>query len=249
VDTIFGGTIDSSRVAAVKGAQAVLFNLDTSSHPERLAARGVDNAQQLPYYPYRDVGLAIWDAIRGWTTDYVTGIYATEAGPVADARLQQWVVELTSHQGGRIKNVGTLADGVEKIETRTQLGKILVIVIFTASAQHSAVNFPQASIMSFAPAMPLAGYSSLPSDTAWLAMLPPLDQALTQVNVGTLLGSIHYTRLGKYGSGYFTDPSIQKALTRFQEALASIEIGMKNNSLAQTYPYLLPSLTPQSINI
>ena len=146
------------------------------------------------------------------------------------------------HEGGRIKNLGTLADGVEKIETRTQLGKILAIIIFTASAQHSAVNLAQASIMSFAPAMPLAGYSSLPSDTAWLAMLPQLDQALTQLNVGTLLGSILYTRLGKYGSGYFTDPSIQRALTRFQEALASIEIGMKNNGLAQTYPYLLPSL-------
>jgi arachidonate 15-lipoxygenase len=249
VDAIFGGTIDSSRVAAVKGAQAVLFNFDTYSPLEQLAARGVDNAQQLPYYPYRDVASPIWDAILGWATDYVTGIYASEAGPAADARLQQWVAELTSHQGGRIKKVGTLVDGVEKIETRTQLAKIVAIIIFTASAQHSAVNFPQASIMAFAPAMPLAGYSPLPSDTAWLTMLPPLDQALTQLNVGTLLGSVHYTRLGEYESGYFTDPNIQRALARFQEALASIEMSMQSSGLTQTYPYLLPSLIPQSINI
>jgi arachidonate 15-lipoxygenase len=60
---------------------------------------------------------------------------------------------------------------------------------------------------------------------------------------------VHYTRLGEYDSGYFTDPNIQNALTRFQEALAAIEMNMKNNGLVQTYPYLLPSLIPQSINI
>jgi arachidonate 15-lipoxygenase len=249
VDAILGGTIDSSRVAAVKGAQAVLFDFAASSPPERLAARGVDNRQQLPYYPYRDVALPIWQAILGWTTDYAAAIYASETAPAGDARLQQWVAELTSHEGGRVRNVGTLVEGVEKIETRTRLAKILAIIIFTASAQHSAVNFPQASIMSFAPAMPLAGYAPLPSEVAWLSMLPPLDQALTQLNVGTLLGSVHYTRLGAYDDDHFADPNIRVALARFQAALAAIETNMKNSGLAQTYPYLLPSLVPQSINI
>jgi len=75
------------------------------------------------------------------------------------------------------------------------------------------------------------------------------DQALTQLNIGTLLGSVHYTRLGEYDSDYFTDPNIQRALARFQQALASIERNMESSGLAQTYPYLLPSLIPQSINI
>jgi arachidonate 15-lipoxygenase len=249
VDAIFGGTIDSSRVAAVKGAQAVLFNFDTSSPPERLAARGVNNPQQLPYYPYRDTALPIWSAVLGWTTDYVAAIYATEDGPANDQQLQQWVSELTSHQGGRIRNVGTSSGGTERIEMRSQLAKVLAIIIFTASAQHAAVNFPQASIMSFAPAMPLAGYAALFSSGQWLEMLPPLDQALTQLNLGTLLGSIHYTRLGQYGSGYFTDPNIQFALEKFQAALAAIETSMHNSGLAAAYPYLLPSQIPQSINI
>ncbi len=249
VDAILAGTIDSSRVAAVKGTQAVLFNFNTSSPPERLAARGVDNAQQLPYYPYRDIALPIWNAVLAWTTAYVAAVYPAENAPAGDRPLQQWVSELTSHEGGRTKNVGTVSGGVEKIETRTQLAKILGIIIFTASAQHSAVNFPQASIMSFAPAMPLAGYSPLPALTPWLAMLPPLDQALTQLNLGTLLGSVHYTRLGQYGDGYFTDPAVTAALQRFQAALATIEANMKSSGLAETYPYLLPSLIPQSINI
>jgi arachidonate 15-lipoxygenase len=90
--------------------------------------------------------------------------------------LQNWVAELISPEGGRVKNVGEMTGGHEIIATRSHLAKILAIIIFTASAQHSAVNFPQASIMAFAPAMPLAGYAPVPSEGPWLATLPPLDQ-------------------------------------------------------------------------
>jgi arachidonate 15-lipoxygenase len=249
VDAIFGGTIDSSRVAAAKGVQAILFDFGASSVPELLARRGVDNQQQLPYYPYRDIAVSLWDAILAWTTDYVSAHYATEDGPANDKTLQNWVAELTSHEGGRVKDVGEMKGGQEIIATRSRLAKILAIIIFTASAQHSAVNFPQASIMAFAPAMPLAGYMPVPSEGPWLAMLPPLDQALIQLNIGTLLGSVHYTRLGQYGDGYFTDPPVKIALTKFQAALGAIEEDMKKNGLDKAYPYLLPSLIPQSINI
>jgi arachidonate 15-lipoxygenase len=214
-----------------------------------LARRGVDNQQQLPYYPYRDIAVSLWDAILAWTTDYVSAHYATEDGPANDKTLQNWVAELTSHEGGRVKDVGEMKGGQEIIATRSRLAKILAIIIFTASAQHSAVNFPQASIMAFAPAMPLAGYMPVPSEGPWLAMLPPLDQALIQLNIGTLLGSVHYTRLGQYGDGYFTDPPVKIALTKFQAALGAIEEDMKKNGLDKAYPYLLPSLIPQSINI
>lgn len=249
VDAILSGTIDSSRVAAVKATQAILFDFRASSPPELLAGRGVDNVQQFPYYPYRDVALPIWNAILGWTTDYVATLYATDDGPANDKQLQNWVAELTSHQGGRVKNVGAVVDGTEVIQTQEQLAKVLAIIVFTASAQHSAVNFPQASIMSFAPAMPLAGYNPVPSSGPWLAILPPLDQALTQLNLGTLLGSVHYTTLGQYGSDHFTDSKIQVALRKFQTALTEIEDQMKESGLATTYPYLRPSLIPQSINI
>ncbi len=70
--------------------------------------------------------------------------------------------------------------------------------------------------MSFAPAIPLAGYAPQPSDATWLATLPPLDQALTQLNLGTLLGSVRYTTLGQDDSGYFTDPKVEAGLAKFQ---------------------------------
>jgi len=44
------------------------------------------------------------------------------------------------------------------------LYKVVASVIFTASAQHAAVNFPQKSLESYAPAYPLALYASPPDD-------------------------------------------------------------------------------------
>ena len=70
--------------------------------------------------------------------------------------------------GGRFLTVYSLTDA-------------LTLAIFTASAQHAAVNFPQYQIMSYVPNMPLAAYQPAPTkkdgytEQDLLAMLPPLD--------------------------------------------------------------------------
>jgi arachidonate 15-lipoxygenase len=50
-----------------------------------------------------------------------------------------------------------------RVQTRDYLVDAVTLIIFTASAQHAAVNYPQSFIMSYAPAMPLAGYALAPS--------------------------------------------------------------------------------------
>ena len=78
------------------------------------------------------------------------------------------------------------------------------MISFTASAQHAAVNFPQKDIMAFAPAVTGASWTDAPARQQghvrgeWLAMMPPVVLALEQLNVLTLLGSVHYRPLGDY---------------------------------------------------
>jgi arachidonate 15-lipoxygenase len=129
-------------------------------------------------------------------------------------------------------------------------------VIFTASAQHAAVNFPQFDIMSYAPAMPLAGYAPAPTakkgatEADYLAMLPPRDQAALQMNTGFMLGTAHYTRLGHYKPGYFCEPRIDELASRFASKLHEIELVItERNQIRRPYPFMLPSGVPQSINI
>ena len=101
-------------------------------------------------------------------------------------------------------------------------------MIFTASVQHAAVNFPQVSIMSYAPAMPLANFQPAPTSKTgathddYLKLLPPLDLAELQMDMGYMLGSVHYTTLGHYAEGHFADPRVAAPLREFQSKLEEI---------------------------
>lgn len=252
VDKLLSGSIDQSRVFAVKGAQSYLLNVNTSTLPQTLAQRGVDDSSALPDYPYRDDALLLWGAIHQWIENYMSRYYTSDAAVQGDTQLQNWVAELVAHDGARLNNIGA----GNRISTRAQLVELVTTVCFTASAQHAAVNYPQGTLMTYAPAMPLAGYAPSPvtqegsSVGDYLKLLPPLEAAELQMEILYLLGSVYFTRLGDYGDNYFTDPVIQNYLVQFQQELSKIEEEIKQRNQTRTpYEFLLPSKIPQSINI
>lgn len=252
VDVLLASSIDQSRVFAVKAAQSYQLNINTSTLPQTLAQRGVDDASRLPDYPYRDDALLLWGAINQWVEDYVNYYYASDAAVQADAEVQSWVAELVAHDGGRLNNIGA----ANRISKRAELVELITLICFTASAQHAAVNFPQAPLMSYVPATPPAGYSQLSvtqqafSENDFLKFLPPLAIAKALLDILYLLSSVYYTRLGDYGNNYFTDPVIQNHLAKFQQELIKIEEEINERNKTRTpYEFLLPSKIPQSINI
>lgn len=255
IDHIFAGTITSSQLAAVDARLA--FDFHGKMLPADLAARGVGVDSTLEDYPYRDDALLVWNVIHEWARQYVDLYYAHDADVVADTELAAWATCLAGE--AKIKGFGP-------VTTRAQLTEICTMVIFTASAQHAAVNFPQKDIMAFAPAVTGAGWQAAPNGqrghdkTGWLAMMPPMALALEQLNVLELLGSVHYRPLGDYRSNafpyplWFQDPRVTETegpLAWFQAALADVEaeIAARNAERMQPYPYLQPSLIPTSINI
>ncbi|MEM6251539.1 MAG: lipoxygenase family protein [Cyanobacteria bacterium P01_D01_bin.156] len=251
VNKILSATIDSSRVFAVLGVQTYGFN--SAMFPKQLRQRGVDETDCLPNYPYRDDGLLIWNAIHTWVHDYLKVYYADDAAVQQDSSLQAWAKELVAHNGGRVIEFGE-ANG--QIQTLTYLIDAITLIIFTASAQHAAVNFPQKEIMSYAPAMPTAGYAKLDNpgehttQADYLSLLPPLRQAQEQLKLLHLLGSAHFTQLGEYETGHFQDPNVQAPLGRFRNRLDEItDTIYERNRNRPCYDYLLPKNIPQSINI
>jgi arachidonate 15-lipoxygenase len=253
VDLLLASTIDQSRVLAVKAAQSCQLDINNSMLPRTLAQRGVDDPSRLPDYPYRDDALLLWEAIHQWIDDYAAHYYPSDLAVREDSELQNWVGELVAQDGGRLDNV---AEG-NKVSTRSQLVELLTLICFTASAQHAAVNFPQAPLMSYVPASPPAGYSPLTSliqkpfsDDEFVRFLPPLESAKQLVDILYLLSSVYYTKLGDYGEDHFTDPEIRKHLVKFQQRLTEIEEEIHERNKTRTpYEFLLPSRIPQSINI
>ncbi|MEH1839617.1 MAG: lipoxygenase family protein [Nostoc sp.] len=254
VDAVLASTIESDRQLTVEGAQDYLHHFNNAMFPNILASRGVDNTFELPEYPYRDDGLLIWNAIHKWVRAYLSSYYTSESQLLADQALQNWAKELISEQGGRLQNFGEDASGT--IKTLDYLIDAVSTIIFTASAQHAAVNFPQSELMTYAPAFPLASYSPAPTNPDepgdLMSMLPPIDQAKTQLKLTYLLGSVYYTQLGHYSNSYFkSKPQLSSALLTFQNELKGIEqeIHQKNRTRIMPYKFLLPSQIPQSINI
>ena len=197
VDRLSASSIDQARVFAVKAVQSYQLNVNTSTLPQTLAQRGVDDTNRLPDYPYRDDALLIWGAIDRWVEDYVSHYYKSDAAVQGDAELQNWVAELVAHDGGRLNNVGE----ANRIRTRAQLVELVTLICFTASAQHAAVNYPQGATMAYTPAMPLAGYSPFSAtqegsgEGDFLKFLPPLEIAKLQLDILYLpgFGLLHET--------------------------------------------------------
>jgi len=251
VDSLLAGTIATSRALAVHSVKSYKF--DEAMLPVDLKNRGVDDPKLLPDYPYRDDALLIWEAIATWVKNYLSVYYFSDSDVTRDTELQAWAAELISNEGGRVTSFGQ--DG--QIRTLAYLIDAVTLLIFTGSAQHAAVNFPQGDMMDYTPAIPFAGYSPAPTETtgatkdSFFAMLPTIDQAKGQLQLTYLLGSVYYTTLGDYGSGYFSDDRIQKPLRDFQDQLKAIEqtIQSRNETRITNYSYLKPSRIPQSINI
>ncbi|TAE53589.1 MAG: lipoxygenase [Nostocales cyanobacterium] len=256
VDSLLVSSVGADQSLAAKATQSYLFNFNDIAFPKTLENRGVTDKTKLPTYPYRDDGLLIWNAIESWVNDYFNLFYSSDAEVLNDADLQTWASTLVSHEGGRLQNFGD--DGQGQIKTISYLVQAVSTIIFTASAQHAAVNFPQKEFMMYSPGFPLARYLPAPTNTqetqGFIEGLPPLNKALDQINTLYLLGSVYYTKLGYYSESAFINPNqVQSALDKFQKNLDAIteEITQRNSQPDRliAYEFLLPAKIPQSINI
>jgi arachidonate 15-lipoxygenase len=250
VDKLMGGSIKTSRGVAAHGVQSLHVMNDLL--PLTFEKRGVADYELLPIYPYRDDALLYWNAIYEWVAAYVRLYYHADTDVQQDFELQAWSREIAAADGGRLQgmpNNGSIQRVAELIE-------VVTFVIYTCSVQHAAVNFPQFDCMSYVPNMPCAGYKPAPTskrgatEADFIAMLPTLDMAELQMELGFLLGTVHYTQLGQYRHGAFGDARVTPPLERFQKRVA--EIGKtiaERNKTRRPYETLAPGGIPQSINI
>ncbi|MDQ0080142.1 arachidonate 15-lipoxygenase [Variovorax boronicumulans] len=255
-DVILTAPIDTLQRECGRDRLAYDF-YDRMMLPNDLRTRGVDDTAALPDYPYRDDALLVWNAIAQWIGDYVATYYLSDADVTGDYELKAWATELAT--SGKVH-------GFRPITTRAQLIDVLTAIIFNASAQHAAVNFPQYSVMTYAPFSAGAGGVPAPTssagqnETSWSQMLPSRLAAQEQILLFHILGGVYYRPLGEYKDNVFPhlpvllDPAIARQggpLERFRNALVGIEatIRQRNTTRARPYEHLLPSRIPSSTNI
>ncbi|RCX04411.1 arachidonate 15-lipoxygenase [Kosakonia sp. AG348] len=223
--------------------------------PRDLENRNVSDTTAFPDYPYRDDGLLLWNAIRNWVGKYISLIYPGDLQLNSDNELQSWMQDIVDN--GKIK-------GFRVVSTRDDLSDVLTMIIFTASVQHAALNFPQKSHMMYAPAMVGSLTEKKPVNLAgntkahWISMLPGTVRAAAKIQIYTLLAGVYNGYLGEYvdknGNEIFNqsdDEFIYSALVEFRDELSAISAKIKSRNEKRYHPYetLIPANIPASVNI
>jgi arachidonate 15-lipoxygenase len=133
----------------------------------------------------------------------------------------------------------------------------MAVVVWTGSAQHAAVNFPQYPYMSVVPNLVGAFWSEWPvagaahDEATLLSVMPPYDMAMLQHATVYQLSSLRMNRLGHYGRLHFHDEEVRSLVEAFNRDLEAVEriIADRDQGRFLPYPFLLPSSIPASIHI
>ena len=214
-------------------------------------------------YPYLEDGCKLWNALTDWVCRYVNIYYTDDKAVQGDCELQNWVNTVVTQ--GNIQGFQEKDKPNNSIETREYLVKALTSIIFNASVQHAAVNFPQKQ---YGLSQPAGIYHDFFNDNDFDVdkYLPNEKHVKAVMQVLSILSAVHYTTLGTYHDNksitdtdkkYFDDkgakPEVYTALCEFKKELAGISQAIKarNEHLDEPYQYsyLLPENIPQSINI
>ena len=252
VDKLFAGDIESVMKWC---SDLVLNNNFNACMPDvDVKSRGIDN--NMINMPYVEDALSHWEALLEWVGSYIRHYYENDEAMMEDDELQAWIEEIVNPNKGKLKGFGDNEDG--KILTLDYLIRAVSFIIFSGSVQHAAVNFPQKSLMSYAPSVAGALWRSPPASGVncnpkwWQQSIAPVHVAIEQVGVMEALGSIYYTQIGKYRRNELPkDAVVQAALKKYQKKLKDIDrvINERERYEILKYDYLRPKNVPQSINI
>uniref|UniRef100_A0A3Q1K9K0 Lipoxygenase domain-containing protein n=1 Tax=Anabas testudineus TaxID=64144 RepID=A0A3Q1K9K0_ANATE len=224
--------------------------------PDNIADRGLES---VPNFYYRDDGLRIWKIINSFVKGILKYYYKSNKEIQKDPELQNWIGDIFKH-GFLSKE----SSGIPKsIPTVDELVKFVTMVIFTCSAQHSAVNTGQYDYGGFMPNTPITlqlpppTQKGLANENTLLQTLPTISGTFNGMAVMWLLSkrSSDSVILGLYREEYFTEETPCKLIKVFQGELKKLseDINKRNKSLENEskipYTYMDPAVMENSVAI
>ncbi|XP_043077296.1 hydroperoxide isomerase ALOXE3 isoform X2 [Puntigrus tetrazona] len=220
--------------------------------PEDISDRGLES---VPNFFYRDDGLQLWSIIKDFVRSMVEIYYQSDSDVQQDTELQDWIKEIFTH--GFLEQSST---GIPQcFSTVEEVIQFVTMVIFTVSAQHSALRAGQFDYGSWFPNAP--GSLKRPPPTTkgssdkntLLDTLPDTNTSAYLVSVFWLLSkpSSDLVPLGQYPEDYFCQMAPQKRIRDFQAELSffSESINDRNKGLKVPYKYMCPENISNSVSI
>ncbi|XP_029691623.1 arachidonate 5-lipoxygenase-like [Takifugu rubripes] len=223
--------------------------------PDSIKARGMDSKEELPAYFYRDDGLKVWEAIKSYICEVVCIYYKDDEAVQHDKEIQAFVQDVRDFG---MQNFDQ-CEFPRCLKTREELTTYLTVVIFTASAQHAAVNFGQFDWYSWVPNTPSTMRRPPPKQkgladmTLIMETLP--DCGRSAWHLGAVWSLSQYQEnelyLGTFPDDHFTEQPVKAAMDKFRKQLADITFSIKKRNEGKDLPYyyMSPDKIPNSVAI
>ena len=140
------------------------FSLNSLHFPNDLSSRGVNDANKLRNYFFRDDGLKLWDAIYKLVCSLLGLYYHDDSDVSNDQELQNWTDEL------RLKGLAVSENksdhGIPKsLRTFGDLADLVTSIIFTTTGRYSALT---SGILDH--------YTCLPNTPSLMTCCPPTSK-------------------------------------------------------------------------
>jgi hypothetical protein len=168
------------------------WTLHTNNLKKDLLERGVNDKDKLPYYPYRDDGLLVWNAMEEYIGAVVENHYKTDKDIMADTELQNFAMDV-------LENGHTSPQfDIAMASTKQNVVEMITTIVWTVSCQHSAMNFGQYKYLGFPLNAPMSIYvdpkfiKKKQYDSEKLIMqkiMPSQHQIIKQISIAYILAA------------------------------------------------------------
>ncbi|KAM4599765.1 polyunsaturated fatty acid 5-lipoxygenase [Fundulus diaphanus] len=223
--------------------------------PDMIKSRGMDSTEELPTYFYRDDGYKVWEATKSFVSDVVGIYYISDERVQGDEEIQAFVKDVCSFGMQDFDH----CEFPKSVKTREELIEYLTVIIFTASAQHAAVNFGQYDWCSWIPNAPSTMRKPPPKEKGQadvkliIESLP--DRGRSSWHLGAVWALSQYQEnelyLGMYPDEHFIERPVKTAMERFRKELAEISSSIKRRNEGKKLPYynMSPNKIPNSVAV
>ncbi|CAL1601170.1 unnamed protein product [Knipowitschia caucasica] len=220
---------------------------------DNIQERGMES---VPNYYYRDDGLQLWDIIHRFVAGVINHYYKLDTDIQQDTELQAYIQDIFEH-GFLSKTESGIP---QSFNTVGELVKFVTMVIFTSSAQHSAVNSGQISFGNWMPNFPSTLQLPPPTvkgnvtENTLLMILPDVNATVNILATLKLLSTqstVDFVAIGQYPQELFTEDYCRFLIEKFQKELADLDavIDMRNAKLKFPYTSMGPKFMENSVSL
>ncbi|KAK3728622.1 hypothetical protein QZH41_011713, partial [Actinostola sp. cb2023] len=221
---------------------------------KELKKRGVYSNKTLPYYPYRDDGIKLYNTISKYVADYINLYYKDDDSVANDYELQDFANEMSSDGKGPEGGLGMVKKFPDKIQKRDELIGLLTTFIWALTGQHAAVTFPLLEYGGFVPNSPHRLFADADGKPTFSnSMFGNKAIALEVAELSSNIASIHLDQLMDYYSK-LEDPKAKTLVQKFYDDLDDLSKSIIEDNDQRVrdgflpYPYFLPGYVTNSIS-